>query len=217
MINNLKKLGTNDKGMAVVEAAIVFPIFIMVFFALFLLSVYLPSRTMLQRATQYAATALATERSDTWLYYDEGGSGYAWIANKSDVPNVYMAMVNSYGSGNKEADRAKAQAIVESVESTGFFNPPGILTVEYDVVNYIVYKEIIVTATRSIKMPVNLTFVGFPESIDFTVTSVAVVLNGDEFIRSVDFVVDLLAIVNVDVSVLGEMVAEGLGFFGIGD
>ena len=40
---------------AVVEATILFPIIMMVFAGLVLLSVYLPTRTILQRGTQYAA------------------------------------------------------------------------------------------------------------------------------------------------------------------
>ena len=55
---------------AVVEATILFPIIMMVFAGLFLLSVYLPTRTILQRGTQYAAEGIATARSDTWVAFE---------------------------------------------------------------------------------------------------------------------------------------------------
>lgn len=60
----------------------------------------------------------------------------------------------------------------------------------YGVVNYIVYKEIVVTATRTIPMPVDLSFVNFPTEIPITVTSTAVVQNGDEFVRNMDLAKD---------------------------
>ena len=38
----------------------------------------------------------------------------------------------------------------------------------------------------------DLSFVGFPKEIPITVTSTAVVQNGDEFIRNVDIVTDFI-------------------------
>ena len=63
---------------------------------------------------------------------------------------------------------------------------------EYGIVNYIIYKEIVVTATRTITMPVDLSFVMFPNEIDITVTSTAVVQNGDEFVRNMDLAADFM-------------------------
>ena len=54
----------NTNAHAVVEATILFPIIMLVFAGLFLLSVYLPTRAILQRATQYAADGIATARSE---------------------------------------------------------------------------------------------------------------------------------------------------------
>ena len=51
----------DTRGYAVVEATILFPIMMMIFAGLMLLAVYLPNRAVLQRATQYAATAMATK------------------------------------------------------------------------------------------------------------------------------------------------------------
>lgn len=47
-----KDLWRDDRGDAVVEATILFPIIIMIFAGLVLLSMYLPTRANLQRATQ---------------------------------------------------------------------------------------------------------------------------------------------------------------------
>ena len=188
-------LHKNSDGMAVVEATFAFPIMFMIFFALVLLAIYLPQRTMLQRATQFAATAIATEMSDTWVYFDASSLSYERYGNHTDLRNgkggVYVSLFRSvFSSGTGDAI-----AIVEGMdqsENISFLNN-GNLTVTYGFVNYIVYKEVVVTATRSIPLPVNLSIIRMPTEIELVVESTAVVQNGDEFIRSIDLAVDFVA------------------------
>lgn len=182
------------KGDALVEAAILFPIMIMIFAALVLLAAYLPIRGTLQRATQYAATALASEKSDTWLFFDENSLSYYFENDKSRLDNVYVALVKSVVSGKNDA--YKAETIVKKIEESSLSIRPGVLTVEYGIVNYIIYKEIIITATRTIPVAVDLSFIGFPKEIPITVTSTAVVQNGDEFIRNLDIAVDFVGFIS---------------------
>lgn len=183
----LMRLKMDAKGDALVEAAILFPIMIMIFAALVLLAVYMPARAALQRATQYAATAVATLTGDTWLSFDEESMTYYWKDNKDELSNVYLALFSG-GSNIKD----NAESIVAHIEASGLSSKSGTLDVHCDIVNKIVYKEAVVTATREFKTPVNLSFIGFPESIKVTVTSTAVVQNGDEFIRNVDLAVDFV-------------------------
>lgn len=174
-----------------VEATILFPIIFMIFAGLMLMAMYLPTRALLQRATQYTATALATERSDTWLRCDPATGEYYWLKDRKDLGTVYGAAFGALG-GNKRDEADAAEKLVENLESKGLVKVSGDLEVEYGVLNYIVYKEIIVTATKTIKMPVDLTFVGLKNEIPITVSSTAVVQNGDEFVRNIDLAVDLV-------------------------
>lgn len=185
----LKKFIQETKGDAVVEATILFPIMIMIMAALVLLAIFLPVRATLQRATQYAATAIASEQSDTWLYYDENTMSYGWKEKKGDLNNVYVALIKSISF---KSDEKKAEIIVRNVEESGISTRAGNLTVEFGVVNYIVYKEVVVTAKRTIPVPVDLSFIGFPKEIPIVVTSTAVVQNGDEFVRNMDIAVDFV-------------------------
>lgn len=181
----------DTKGDAVVEATILFPIILMIFTGLMLLAMYLPTRALLQRATQYTATALATERSDTWLRCDPATGEYYWLDSRKELGTVYGAVFGALRGNNRdEADAA--EQLVRKMESTGAVKVRGDLEVEYGVVNYIIYKEIIVTATKTIEMPVDLTFVGLPNEIPITVSSTAVVQNGDEFVRNIDLAVELV-------------------------
>lgn len=186
-MTKIKNFIKDTDGDAVVEATILFPIMIMIFAALVLLSMYLPARATLQRATQYAATAIATETSDTWLFFDENSMSYGL---KGNLNNVYATLVKSVGSGNDYAD--KAETIVRKVEESGISVKTGKLTVKYEVVNYVIYREIIITATRTIPVPVNLSIIGFPKEIPITVTSKATAQNGSNFVSNIDLVVDFV-------------------------
>lgn len=186
----------NEQGYAVVEATILFPIIMMVFAGLVLLSMYLPTRAVLQRETQYAATVLATTESDTWLGFDTGRMEYYWLGGSQPPENVYVALISSLFKGNSES---KAKTIVETRDESNFVTRAGNLTVECKVNNFVIYKEIVVTATRTIPSPVNLSFVNFPSEIPITVSSTAVVQNGDEFVRDIDIAKDFLDYLNKEV------------------
>lgn len=201
---------------AVVEATILFPIIMMIFAGLVLLAMYLPTRAVLQRATQYAATALATEQSDTWLQFDADDMEYFWIGSKSRLPNVYVALVGSFFKGDTAQ---KAETIVTKAENTGLVHRAGELTVDCEIHNYVIYKEIVVTATRTIPMPVDLSFVQFPTEIPITVTSTAVVQNGDEFVRNIDIAADFITYLdekyNLRFDKISEYINKAWSFLGI--
>lgn len=187
-LNKLKNFIKDTSGDAVVEATILFPVLIMIFAGLVLLSMYLPTRAVLQQATQYAATAIATEKSDTWIFFDENNMEYYFEKDKSKLDNVYITLIKSILLND---DKQKSKTIVENIENSKISTTSGDLKIEFGIINYIIYKEIIVTATRTIPSVVNLSFVGFPKEIPITVTSTAVVQNGDEFVRNMDIAVDL--------------------------
>lgn len=203
----------NTNGYAVVEATILFPIIIMIFAGLVLLAMYLPTRSVLQQATQYAATAMATERSDDWLDFDTRDMKYRW---KHVAGNVYAAIFSSFFSGESKNEAA---TIVKSIDGESLVSKSGELTVECKVVNLVVYSEISVTATRMIPMPVDLSIVGFPTEIPVTVTSTAVVQNGDEFVRNIDIAAEYVDYLdkkyNLDFKALGAWVQKAWDFLGI--
>jgi len=172
-------------GDAVVEATILFPIMIMIFVALVFLAAYLPTRAALQRATQYAATAIAVENSDTWLFFDEMAMAYYWETDKDKLKHVYAAKFPDVDDVRK-----KAEDIVIDIESRNVTSKAGVLAVDAGVVPKIFHKEIVVTATREFTVPMDLSFVRFPETILVTASSTASVQNAEEFVRNIDMAVD---------------------------
>lgn len=181
----------DQRGDAVVEATVLFPIIILICAALVLLSIYLPMRAAMQRSTQLAATAIATQRSDTWLRFDPDTLAYEWLEDRSQLSNVYASLIGALEGGKGDEADAAEQAVM-NMENKNIQKPSAHLTVEYGVVNYIVYKEIVVTARRTIPLPISLGLFGIPDTVDLAVTSTAVVQNGDEFIRNMDLAVDVM-------------------------
>jgi len=161
----------------------------MIFAALVMLSVYLPSQAVLQRATQYAATAIATEISDTWLFYDDSSMSYYRHNNKESLNNVYSSLFITNDVG------LKGENIVTNIESRSISSKTGELTVECRENNMFIYKEITVTASREYPIPVDLSFIGFPKTIIVTASSKAVIQNAEEFIRNVDIATDFAAFI----------------------
>ena len=58
--------------------------------------------------------------------------------------------------------------------------------------NYVIYQEVVVTATDVVRVPIDLSFIKFPNTIDLTTSSTAVVQNGDEFVRNMDIAADFV-------------------------
>jgi len=204
------------KGDAVVEATILFPIMIMIFAALVLLAMYLPSRSVLQRATQYAATAIATENSDTWLFFDESSMSFYRETDKRRLKNVYADLFTE-----SENVQSKGETIVIEIENRGISSKAGQLSVDSYIASRILYKEVVITASREYPMPVDLSFIGFPETITVTATSTAVVQNADELVRNIDmasgfaeFIIDRYGLSDIteSISTFGSRVSGILGW-----
>jgi len=198
----VQRLLRQSDGMAVVEATILFPIIIMVFAGFVLLAMYLPEHAILQRITQRTATGLSTMHSDTWVEHTFYSGTYVSLPlepTSSNRKNVYSTLFHALFTED-ESQKAEDTVryleetlslikVTDSFDNSGYFNDEQ-LSVSYAVHNYVVYKEIQVTAVREIDMPVNLSFIGFPKTLTVTATSTAAVQNGDEFVRNMDIAVD---------------------------
>jgi len=186
----MQNLLKNTDGSAVVETTILFPIITMVFAALVLLAVFLPSYAVLHRATQFAATAIATEERDTWIFFDDTTLSYSWETDKSRLKNVYADLFES------EDIAERGEKITREVESRSISSKEGELTVTAYVENKIIYKEVVVTASREYPMPVDLSFIGFPKTITVRAASSAQAQNASDFVRNIDIASDFASFIS---------------------
>lgn len=174
-------------GYAVVEATILFPIIIMIFYAMVMLAIYLPQRVILQEAVQAAATAIATEESDSYVSFDDNGN----YVDGKEPENVYAAAVESILAPNSDAE-LKAASIVEHYAGRGVLSVPGGIQVTCESTDFIIYQEIMIRASQKIETPVNFSFIGFPTEIEIVQEARVVVQNGDEFVRNIDIAKDIM-------------------------
>ncbi|MCL1793417.1 MAG: pilus assembly protein [Oscillospiraceae bacterium] len=180
-MSEIEKIIGDENGDAVVEAAIIFPIVALIFAALVLVSMYLPARASLQKSTQRAATAMAAEKGDTWLFFDDENMEYYWVDDISELGGIYDDLQKPASIWGDIAH--KTEMIVKKTEEGSLVLNSGNLSVNCEISNCIIYKEIMVTAIRNIQIPIDLSFIGFPKQIAITVSSCAAIQNGDEFIR----------------------------------
>ena len=188
VFKTFKRLWQDTSGDAIVEATFLFPLIILVFAALVILSMYLPTQASLQRVTQVAATAVATEMSDTWLTYNQNSLEYVTLSGRHNLPSVYSGIFNlNRGMYEGKAVTIANNALQKNIGAR-LVTPQFSCTIR----GFGAYKEVTVTATQSVPISrvVNLTIIGFPASLDMVVSSSAVVIDGDEFIRSLDLALD---------------------------
>jgi len=216
-LKQLKRLRADTTGDLVVEAAILFPIIIMIFAALVLLAMYLPQRMILQDAAQTAAMMISTQRSDTWIAFDENANRVS-RGNMPRPPNVYVDFVRNASLSRRQEDASRAESLVRAIAGRGIVSAPGHITVEFDVVNFIIYQEVIVRVAQEIPMPVNLSFIGFPSTLLLEQEARAVILDGDEFVRNINIAKDMVTWIgsrfNIDLSGALDSIFDIRGIFG---
>lgn len=188
MKKRIKKLN-KEEAYIIVEATLIFPMIIIIFFGMIMASMVLPFRASLQKATQYAANSIAMASSDSWFGIDAYNN-----LKKSKPRNIYLDLISPF---EDIEEGALTQSVKEQVnwlnmnlDETAFANKD--VKVDYKLTKYILYNEVSVTATKHIRFPINIAWMGMTNEIDISVTSTAVVNNGDEFIRGMDLATDIV-------------------------
>jgi len=176
-------LGNSD-GIAVVEAAILYPLMFMLFSALVMIAIYIPQRALLQRAVQFGADSFATEIGDAWIRYEYKTMTYERFYS-------YDEMVHYKGRPEAGLHRVHYNNVPDRIQRTIFMELTSVavsiyLDLDIGVVNHGVFKQVVVTGVMKYHLPINLSFIGFPNPFTMVATATAEVVNGDEFIRQVN-------------------------------
>ncbi len=192
----LNKIFKDEYGGAIIEATFVFPIMMLIIMGLVLLSIYLPIKGILQYATQTAANAMSIELSDTWVRFDDDTKKYIVISNDElkAEGSVYTTALRTVFA-NKNEPKNRAETIVNDLYDSSIALKIGEpVDVNVEMLNAVIYKEITVTAEKTIPIMINLSFVGFPSELNIKSSSTSVVQNGDEMIRNLDIVKDVVIV-----------------------
>jgi len=189
----------DERGLAIVEATMLLPFCIMIILSIFYASIFMCQRANLQ-----------ANLNNTLIYYKNTDSD-TYVTMENNMAYVYgSGKVDAIGSALEELDAkmpyrfspistsSKAQnqfsEFFHSMCGQMFFDEGTNVEVRIDKVqNYIVCKNITATATQTVYPAVDLSFVGFPQELTIQATGTVVITNGDDIVRNVDLIADLIA------------------------
>ncbi|MBQ8578915.1 MAG: hypothetical protein IJ449_13270 [Clostridia bacterium] len=189
---SLKK---DERGLAIVEAAILLPLCILMILAVYYAAIFLCQRANLQANLQNTLVYYKNVDSDCYV---ELADDMAYNLNSSTVEGTASSYGNTkvlfpyrfFGLSFKEE---KFEKFFHSMSGYMFFDDGDDITLDVDTTNFIVYKTITATATQTVSPAINLSMVGIPSELTITASGEAVITNGDDFIRNTDLILDLLA------------------------
>ena len=203
-VKNINKI----RGSATLEYTIVFPLVLLVIFALFYLGFVLHQRTVLDsavsRGTVYAARLLSDPQYAT-ITDTAGGNGdaldfasgsYNFDTKFSIQP--YRYIFNYSGKSYQDKVKNKVQAIIAANSIWGNSSD---VSVEYKYQNFVLYQQITITAEQIYPLPKILALVGVDTELKLKAQSVQAVTDSDEFIRNVDLTIDVIKMITgVDIA-----------------
>lgn len=203
----LSKRIKSEDGNSLVENVIILPlIFLCIYFIIlgaFVIHDKITLDAAVERGAVYAAKCIADPFYND-IVNDGGSTSEILDANISDVSSLVFdtkGKVKPYrylfATYKNELKNNVKNTVMDTISATKIpwrkIDPDAI---ECKVNNYVVYQRITVEATATYPLPKLFGVVGLPTEFEYTATSVTNVNDPDEFIRNVDFVVDVIADVN---------------------
>ena len=190
-----KTFRKNEKGLAIVEAAIILPFCILMVLAVYYAAIFLCQRANLQANLQNTLIYYKNADSDNWVEPKTGmaynlsenidsGTGDAYNVDGSLFPYRFFGM---------NFDEQNFEKFFRSMAGHMFFDDGTNIDLKVDSTNYIIYKSITATATQTVKPAIDLSMVGFPSELTIRASGEAVITNGDDFIRNIDFIIDIVS------------------------
>jgi hypothetical protein len=104
------------------------------------------------------------------------------------------------------------KSFFKSMSKNMFFDDGTNISIEVEKKNYVIYKTITATAHQTVKPAINIAMVGGSNSLDIYVTGSVVVTDSEDFIRNIDFVVDMVNQTSFGQKV-SEIVDKGVAYY----
>lgn len=189
----MRRFGKSEQGTAMVEATLMLPFCMIMIVGVLYAALYLCQKANIQSDLETALLYYKAAESDTYveaktqMEYD--GNGLEAVGSNYGTAR-YLNPYRFFFMKFKEGDY---RSFFRSICGHMFFDTGDNVSITAQRHNYVFYKTIEATATQTVKPPVNLSWVGGPEKMIIEVTGEIVINDGDDFIRNVDFAIDMLA------------------------
>lgn len=190
--NSLK----SECGLVVVEATIILPIAILSVILLLYLSLFLFQRANLQACLETTLVYYKNTLTDTYVTKNSSleyvQSGNSTMANgnsyRIDGPlNPYRGLL---GDGHSIGDEGAFSEYFHSVAGNMIFDDNLSLTIDYS--NYVILKQLKVTATQTVKAPIDFSLIGVDNEYVISAAARVSVIDHEDMIRNVDYAIDLI-------------------------
>lgn len=200
----MRRFWKKEQGDTIVEATIVYPVTIMVFFVLLYASIFLCQRANLQANLEDALVYYKNVGTDTYVYvndkmaFHKEGETISADGNRYEVSrklNPYRRIGKAIGNaiGYEEINSGKFSEFFHSSCGHMFFSRGSNVKVELEsVTDAIIYKKIKAKATQTVETPINIAMVGAANSMTIAAEATVVVIDGDDTIRDIDFAGDIV-------------------------
>ena len=205
----MKSNNHSEKGHTIVEATFVYPIVILVFFALFYAALFLYEKANLQASLENALLYYKSEKTDTGVYILEGlkEDNGGLIGNGFKTPEYENPYRNVMAAGGSAISRfiekePKAYSMEKFISSFNGLNGTKIET-KYE--DNLAFKIIAAEGTKNLSTKLNIGLVGGKNAITIQSKAKITVLDSENLIRDIDFAVDLI----MD-SKLGDIIRKGV-------
>jgi len=204
------KLGSKKEyGGIEVEAVFIMPIAILSTILLLYLSLFMFQRANLQAGLETAliyyknaiTDAHVTQNEEVSYVKTETSSLASGNSYAADEPlNPYRGLITL--GLNREMENEEAfTKYFKSVAGGMLFDDDLVLDVKFT--NYVLFKQMTVTATQTVESPISFEILGVDNTYEISATCMVNLVDHDDMIRNVDFVIDV-----VEDTKFGELVQD---------
>lgn len=213
----MSRLMKSENGHVIVEATMLMPFCIITVIAMYYASIFMCQKAILQANVENALIYYKNTESDT--YVDAKAN-----MDFSMTDDIVSAVGSSFSDNlqyqfpyrffRMDIQNDDVEMFIQSMCKNMFFddgNGESIrITVKTE--NYIVYKTITAAITQKVAPAISLSSVGLPNDLIIEVNDMAVISDGDEMIRNVDFAIDITKDTKLGKKA-AELVEKGVEFY----
>lgn len=185
-----------EYGLVVVEATIILPIAILSVILLLYLSLFLFQRANLQACLETSLVYYKNTVTDTYvtknseLEYTLTGNDTMASGNSYSAKEPLNPYRGLFGDGHHLGDEDDFTAYFRSVAGNMLFDDDLSLTIDYS--NYVILKQLKVTATQTVEAPIDFSILGVDNEYEISAAARVNVVDHDDMIRNVDYAIDII-------------------------
>ncbi|MCD7836228.1 MAG: hypothetical protein LUG83_06210 [Lachnospiraceae bacterium] len=200
----MRTLHKNEDGFAIVEATILLPFCMIIVIALYYAAIFMCQKANLQANLQNTLIYYKNTYSDSYVtvpYTTDENTIAIWESSYSTPEYLFP-----YRLFFMKLDSGEFENFFRDMCGYMFFDDGSNIEVIVYKKNYVIYKSVSATAKQSVKPAISLEMIGIDGNMVIEASGTVVVSDGDEFIRDVDFAIDI-----IEDTKLGELAQNAVG------